>query len=110
MKFKSLFLIFFIVVVFAIGCAPQQQKPETSSVEKTSAPEIKQNRDDFGCWPPSCSYISDPMGKQMCEDWKAGKTVQWPDCGIFQSTSPGCVKLCEFEKKETGGMSSAPVE
>jgi len=36
----------------------------------------------------------------MCEDWKAGKQVQWVDCRGF-SAFPKCVKLCEFEKKNS---------
>ena len=131
MRFKNLFLflILFIVIIFAIGCAPQQPQtkaPEsrsTTSAEKvipnqtnqqpkvpeTQAekitPEIKQTvRNDFGCWPPSCYYIPDPSGRQMCEDWKADKQVAWPsDCGYF-SGQPACQKLCEYE------TSSAPVE
>src|SRR3990167_4694360 len=42
-----------------------------------------QTRDDFGCWPPSCSVIPDPQGRKSCEDWKAGKAVQWPSCNYF---------------------------
>jgi len=110
MSFKNLFLflILFISLIFAIGCAPQQQKPETPSIEKTSPSEIKQTKDDFGCWPPSCSVIPDTQGKQTCEDWKAGKQVQWQDCSYF-SGQPACIKLCESEKKETG-ISSVPAE
>jgi len=55
-------------------------------------------KNDFGCWPPSCSLIPMPEGKQMCEDWKAGKPVVWSDCSVF-ATFPKCVQLCEFEKK-----------
>ena len=121
MKFKNLFLflILFIVMIFAIGCT-QTQKPSSTSQQQTKAPEAStapsagktipnqasqqtQSRDDFGCWPPSCSYIPNPEGEQQCEDWKAGKAVQWSDCSVF-SDHPACKKLCEFEK------SSAPVE
>ena len=123
-----IFLILLIAVIFAIGCVsqqPQTKAPETpaQNAEKVSSnqpnqqtnapetqaekitPEIKQTvRDDFGCWPPSCSYIPDSSGRQNCEDWKAGKPVQWPtDCNYF-SGQPPCQKLCEFE------TSSAPVE
>lgn len=102
MKTKHyLFLaIWFIIIIFVISCAPQQQKaPETPSVEKTAPSEIKQAaKDDFGCWPPSCSDIPDPTGKQACEDWKAGKNIMWPpDCGMMQQSS--CAKLCEAEKE-----------
>ena len=95
-------------MIFALGCAPQQQKPATPSIEKTSPSEIKQTRDDFGCFSSSCSSIPDPYGKQQCEDWKAGKQVQWPpDCSMMQYGP--CIKLCETEKKAnpqpTGGSS-----
>ena len=95
-KYYLFLIILFIVMIFALGCAPQQQKQETPSVEKTSAPEIKQTRDDFGCF-YSCSYF--PEGsKQMCEDWKVGKQVQWPeDCNMMQYGP--CTKLCEVENK-----------
>src|SRR3989338_6593915 len=95
----TVFLVLVILlVVFAIGCV-QQQKPETSSVEKTSPSEIKQTRDDFGCF-SSCNSFQEPIGKQMCEDWKTGKDVQWPpDCPLL-SDYPSCVKLCAAEKNE----------
>ncbi|MEK7074371.1 MAG: hypothetical protein AAB968_01240, partial [Patescibacteria group bacterium] len=71
----------------------KQSDPEAQGpTSKTSA------RDDFGCWPPSCSIIPDPQGKQLCEDWKAGKEVQWFDCSMM-ADFPKCVKLCEAEKK-----------
>ena len=109
MKFKH-FLIFFVLLViaiFAVGCVSQQptKTPETSvapSAEKITTTQTAQQtnaKDDFGCWPPSCSVIPDPQGQQQCVDWKAGKSVQWPpDCNFF-SQYPGCKKLCEFEKK-----------
>ena len=60
---------------------------------------------DFGCWPASCSTVPDAQGKQSCEDWKAGKTIQWPpDCKSI--TRSECAKLCEFEKEagtQSGG-------
>lgn len=95
-RYYLLLTILFIVMIFALGCAPQQQKPETPSVEKTSASEIKQTREDFGCF-YSCDFF--PEGsKQMCEDWKAGRQVQWPpDCKMMQYGP--CIQLCEFEKK-----------
>src|SRR3989344_3352008 len=84
---KKIMLIFtLLIVLFMSGC---------SLVTKT-APE--KARDDFGCWPPSCSFISDPQGKQLCEDWKAGKEVQWFDCSAM-AAFPKCVQLCESEKK-----------
>ncbi len=82
--------------------APVEQEKQTNknAVPKTST------RDDLGCFPPSCSYIPDPQGKQMCEDWKAGKSVAWPSSCNYFSGQPACVKLCETEKK-TGAQSSS---
>lgn len=68
-------------------------------------------RNDFGCWPPTCSLIPDPQGKQLCEDWKAGKPVTWPSCSYF-SGQPACQKLCEAETKvitQNGGSQTANV-
>ena len=75
------------------------EKKETASTQSAQTQQQATGKDDFGCWPPSCSYIPDPRGKQLCEDWKAGKKVQWPDCSIYSSIQPACQKLCEFEKK-----------
>src|SRR3989344_164871 len=83
MKSKFLLSVLLISVIFLASCAPKEALPE---------------RDDFDCWPPSCSFIPDQQGKQMCEDWKAGKEVQWFDCSMM-AAFPKCVKLCEFEKK-----------
>ena len=120
MKFSNffIFLILLVIAIFASGC-PQSQKPSPASQQQINAPETptatsseKINpiqtsqqakeqqtnaRDDFGCWPPSCSYIPNPEGQQQCEDWKAGKSVQWQDCSIFME-HPACKKLCELEK------------
>ena len=100
-KYYLFLTILLITIIFAVSCAPQQQTkaPETSttpSAEKTNPDQNTNAKDDFGCWPPSCSSIPDPQGKQACTDWKAGKTIQWPsDCTSLQST---CAKLCEVEK------------
>lgn len=69
-------------------------------VQQSTRHTSQQNKgiNDFGCWPPSCSFIPDPQGKQMCEDWKAGKQVTWPECSFF-SGQPNCKKLCEMETK-----------
>ncbi len=101
-KYYLILPILFIVMIFALGCAPQQQTKATESsapnAEKTSAPEIKQTREDFGCF-YSCDFF--PAGsKQMCEDWKAERQVQWPpDCKMMQYGP--CIQLCEAEKKRT---------
>ena len=99
MKLKNILTsaIFIVFLIFALGCAPQQQKPETQSIEKTSTSEIKQTGEDFGCF-YSCTYFPEGYPKQICEDWKAGKEVQWPpDCKLMQYGP--CIKLCESEKK-----------
>ncbi len=90
MKVHAWIICILLLGVFANGCA-FTQKPLTGN--KT------EGRNDFDCWPPSCSFIPDPYGKQMCEDWKAGKEIKWPsDCSMMP-VSLGCQKLCEFEKK-----------
>ncbi len=99
-KYYLLLTILAIVMILALGCAPSQQtkaaESSAPSIEKTSPSEIKPTRDDFGCF-YSCDFF--PEGsKQMCEDWKAGKQVQWPsDCSMMQYGP--CIKLCEVEKK-----------
>ncbi len=111
-KYRFFLTILLIIIIFLIGCVSQQQikAAEAStapSAGKTSPSEIKQTRDDFGCFPSSCSSDPDPYGKQQCENWKAGKAVQWPpDCSLL-SDYPGCVKLCETEKK-AGTQSGSP--
>ena len=87
-----------VTVIFISSCAPKPAG-EIPAAEKEQVKE----RDDFGCWSPSCSFISDPQGKQLCEDWKAGKEVQWFDCSAM-AAFPKCVKLCEFEKENGGNV------
>ena len=56
----------------------------------------KTARNDFGCWPSSCSSISSPRRRQLCKNWKAGKPVQWPsDCSHVGGRN--CTKLCNSE-------------
>ena len=91
MKPKIYLIMLIIAIIFLASCTP---KPvgEVPAVEK----EISE-RDDFGCF-SSCKYFPEGSPKQMCEDWKAGRNVMWPDCNTF-SGYPACQKLCEFEKK-----------
>ena len=94
-------IIIFIISSFILGCTPKKE-----AVITQEHPEAKPSeRDDLGCWPPSCSVIPQPDDQKRCEDWKAGRKVQWGDCGIYSSIQPVCQKLCESEK-----VSSAPVE
>ena len=77
MKSKS-FFIFLFVVIFVIGCAPQQQTKAAESstapsAEKTTSSEIKETaKDDFGCWPPSCSFIPDAQGPKNTLSFGSG--------------------------------------
>jgi len=99
MKHKIYLMMLLIAVIFISSCAPKPAGEVPTAEEKTTS---ETERDDFGCWPPSCSFIPDAQGQQLCTDWKAGKQVQWQDCNYF-SNQPACVKLCEFEKKGTDG-------
>ena len=82
-----------LITVFMVSCAPKMPPAgEFPGAEK----EISE-RDDFGCF-SSCQYFPEGSPRQMCEDWKAGKQVKWPDCS-YMSDFPACLKLCEFEKK-----------
>jgi len=87
-------LIFF----FWPGHPPYEFLMKTLGIESSSqgTQEQSSERDDFGCF-YSCKYF--PEGsKQMCEDWKSGKQVQWPpDCSMMQYGP--CIQFCEFEKK-----------
>ena len=90
MKTKRYTLILFLIfLVFVVSCAPKE------------APEVK--RDDFGCF-SSCKFFPDGSPRQICEDWKAGKQVQWSsDCSMMQYGP--CIQLCEAEKKAGRGGS-----
>ncbi|HLD07026.1 MAG TPA: hypothetical protein VJC16_05865, partial [Candidatus Nanoarchaeia archaeon] len=110
-----LFLAALLLLSILMGCAApssEDKKTEGNLTEITSASDNinsggtqgRSERNDFGCWPPSCSVIPDPQGEKNCEDWKAGRPVAWPsDCGYFAG-QPACRKLCGAE------TSSAPVE
>lgn len=92
MKHKMYLIVLLVAVIFISSCAPKPAG-EVPVAEK----EQVQVRDDFGCF-TSCSIFSEQMGTEMCENWKAGKAVQWPpDCSLL-SKYPNCVKLCESEK------------
>ena len=98
-KYCIILALLLITIIFANSCklSAIATKKEEQQIKQTQ--QVKQ-KDDFGCWPPSCSFIPDAQGKQMCEDWKAGKQVQWPpDCSMMQYGP--CIKLCEFEKQGT---------
>src|SRR3989338_1493446 len=69
-KYLFLFLILFIVMVFAIGCA-QTQKPETPGIEKTfpseaSEPEMEvQNKDTAINEPESASEKPQDLNSEI---------------------------------------------
>lgn len=80
-KINSLVLgLVIISIIFLSGCAQQGS-----------------SKNDFGCFPPSCSMIPNTNMQKFCEDWKAGKQVAWTsDCNSLPLE--GCKKLCEYEK------------
>ena len=90
-------------VYWPADCSVMQYEPCIKLCELVKNPnqasQKTNSRDDFGCWPPSCSYMQDPSGRQMCEDWKAGKQVVWPSACNYFSGQPACQKLCESEKQ-----------
>ena len=92
MKHK-IYLILLIAVIFISSCAPKTEG-EIPGTEKE-----QEERDDLGCF-YSCKYFPEGNPRQMCEDWKAGKQVFWPDDCSQMQYGP-CVKLCEAEKKGT---------
>src|SRR3989344_3564106 len=102
MKHK-IYLIMFLVVIALIfffwpGHPPYEFLMKTLGIESSSrgVQEQSSERDDFGCF-YSCAYFPEGYPKQMCEDWKAGKEVQWPpDCKMMQTSA--CIDLCELEK------------
>lgn len=93
MKVKYVILVIALISLILNGCSLVTKTQQEKGVVKKPT-----ERDDFGCWPPSCSTIPDVQGKQACEDWKAGKNIMWPsDCSMMQQSS--CMKLCEAEKE-----------
>ena len=99
MKKKIIICGVLFLLVFITACTPKGSVISANGTAGEKGTPVQ--RDDFGCWPPSCSYIPDPQGKKQCEDWKAGKPVSWPpDCKVMQYEP--CIKLCEFEKKRSG--------
>src|SRR3990167_4660262 len=95
-------LIFF----FWPGHPPYEFLMKTLGIESLSqgTQEQSSERDDFGCF-YSCRYFPEGFPRQMCEDWKAGKEVQWPpDCKLMQYGP--CIQFCEFEKQGAASNSS----
>ena len=97
MKKKIIICGVLFLLVFITACTPKGSVISANGTAGEKGTPVQ--RDDLGCWPPSCSIIPDPQGKKLCEEWKAGKPVAWPsDCSYF-SGQPACQKLCESEKK-----------
>jgi hypothetical protein len=96
-----LLIVIALIFFFWPGHPPYEFLMKTLGIKSSSQGTQGQpsERDDFGCF-YSCKYFPEGSPKQMCEDWKAGKQVQWPpDCSMMQYGP--CIKLCEFEKKIT---------
>jgi len=86
-KISPFLIITLIVIILSVGVV----------IFLLIKPQQLSGGNDFGCWPPSCSVIPDAEGKKACEDWKAGKVIQWPsDCSSLAQSS--CAELCESEK------------
>lgn len=104
MKVKYVVLII-ALVIFSIILSSCSLTTHEKGTEKEQVKE----RDNFGCF-TSCSIFSEQMGTEMCEDWKAGKAVQWPpDCSLL-SKYPNCVKLCESEKSNIPSVEKESAE
>lgn len=107
MRNKLFLTVLLVSLVFVAACAPKVQPTrEVPTAMGETAP--KAERDDFGCWPPFCSVLKDPYGKQLCEDWKAGREVTWPQDCTYAQTAP-CIKLCEADNKRMNNAPSTPV-
>src|SRR3989344_4131260 len=104
MKHKIYLIPLLVAVIFISSCIP---KPAGEVPTAETEQEKITERDDFGCF-SSCKYFPEGSPRQMCEDWKAGKNVSWPeDCNQMQYGP--CAQLCEAEKKAGRGGSSQPL-
>lgn len=92
LQFLTVVTAFIIVIT---GCSQRisaDETPAALSVEKTKRQVAE--KEDFGCFPPFCSSIPDANGQKICEDWKAGRKVEWPpDCNYLPTEE--CRKLCK---------------
>lgn len=99
MKTKVLFLIavssIFLLIVSACGICPPAGFPQPPGCGNDISGAAQ--RDDMGCFPPSCDLIPDEAAKMMCEQYKSGLEIwDWPDdCTLMPMAN--CVKLCEAE-------------
>ncbi|HLC37126.1 MAG TPA: beta-galactosidase trimerization domain-containing protein [archaeon] len=123
-KFNFLLIAFALIVfLFLSGCTqpsssvcPPKGFPQPPGCEGgAELPEIpvpgipaagaEGARNDFGCFPPSCSLIPDKRGRVICEQFKLGRDVLfWPEkCSDMPFS---CVNLCESEKNRfsEGGL------
>lgn len=99
--FAHLILIIIVIGVLTVVVGGIWYSRQLSGQSKQQG----QKRDDFGCWPDSCSSIPDAQGKKACEDWKAGKQIDWPP-SCSSVGQPACQKLCESEKAANPQSSS----
>lgn len=81
---------FFAIMIIFNVCPPKGfPQPPTCSVSSV--------RDDFGCFPPSCSMIPKGGVQEMCNDWRSGKDIDWGtmDCETAKGITENCKKLCQ---------------
>ncbi len=110
---RLIFVLAIINMIFISGCTDQEGKlicppagfPQPPGCKSDDAaltaagnaivlPSSKV-RTDVGCFPSSCSEISDPRIRDICENYRAGTSAKWPmNCNEF-GTQTACVKLCE---------------
>ena len=116
MKHK-IYLVILLVVIALIfffwpGHPPYEFLMKTLDIKSSSqgTQERSSEREDFGCF-YSCKYFPEGSSggspKQMCEDWKVGKPVTWPeDCSQMQYGP--CIQLCELEVYGPEGSPNLP--
>ncbi len=105
MKSPKYVVFVFVVVGLILTSGCDLLKKSQGSVKKQSAIKEESSAietakmEDFGCF-YSCDFFPEGYPKQMCEDWKAGKQIYWPDdCSVMQYEP--CIRLCEYEKNST---------
>lgn len=92
-----LLIVIALIFFFWPGHPPYEFLMKTVGIESPiQGTGQSSERDDFGCF-YSCKYFPEGFPQQMCEDWKAGKEVFWPDDCTTMQYEP-CIRLCEYEK------------
>ena len=100
----SIIVVIGLIFFFWPGHAPYEFITKILGIQ--SPPQGTQGqisqRNDFGCF-YSCDFFPEGFPKQMCNDWKAGKSVNWPsDCSMMQYGP--CIKLCESENQKNSAQ------